>query len=481
MRESYDIAIIGAGVCGCAAAFELSKYDVSLALIEREPDVSMGTTKANSGIIHAGFDAEPGTLMAKYNVKGAAVIPKLAEDLSVEYKQIGSLVAAFDDEDKKTLRTLYERGVKNGVKVELIGKDRLREMEPNLSENAVGALWAPEAGIISPWDLCLAFAETAVRNGCDLFLNSPVTGMKRENGFWNIDMHEKAIKARCVINAAGLYADKIAGMAGAEEFVIKPVKGQYFLLDRSQGNVFSHTVFQCPSAAGKGVLVSPTVTGNLLVGPDAVAQMSRTDFDTDRGALMYIREKADTDTDAVNFRDNIRNFAGLRAYSDRGDFIIGPDKKAEHFINIAGMKSPGLSSAAAIALDMPDMVRGFGLELNPKKNAVTTRKKTRFAAANEAERRALIAENPAYGRVVCRCNTITEGEIVEALHSPIPPRTLDGVKRRCGTGMGRCQGGFCSPLVHELISRELGIPYEKVEKEKAGSYLVTGPTKEVPK
>ena len=478
MRDFWDIAIIGAGVCGCAAAFELSKYDVSSVLIEREPDVSMGTTKANSGIIHAGFDAEPGTLMAKYNVRGAAMMPKLSKELSVEYEQIGSLVVAFDEEDRKTIRTLYERGVQNGVKVEIIEKERLQEMEPNLAESAVEALWAPEAGIVSPWDLCLAFAETAVKNGCDLMLNSPVSGMKRENGIWEIEAGGKTVKARCVINAAGLYADKIAELAGAEKFEIRPVKGQYFLLDRSQGTVFSHVMFQCPSAAGKGVLVSPTVTGNLLVGPDAVAQMSRTDFDTDKNALTYVRERADADTDAVNYRENIRNFAGLRAYSDHSDFIIGPDKQVENFINIAGMKSPGLTSAAAIALDMPDMVRGFGLELKPKKDAVTTREKVHFASASEEERKALITKNPSYGRIVCRCNTISEGEVLDALHSPIPPRTLDGVKRRCGTGMGRCQGGFCSPLVHELISRELGIPYEKVEKEKAGSYIVTGPTKE---
>ena len=479
MGKTYDIAIIGAGVCGCAAAFELSKYDVSCVIIEREPDVSMGTTKANSGIIHAGFDAEPGTLMAKYNVKGAAMMPRLAKALSVEYEQIGSLVVAFDQADQKTLHELYERGLKNGVKVELIDQDRLHEIEPNLSASAIGALWAPEAGIVSPWDLCLAFAETAVKNGCELRLSSPVTGMKRENGVWKIEIGEKTIQARCVINAAGLFSDKIAEMAGAEKFEIKPVKGQYFLLDRSQGNVFSHVMFQCPSAAGKGVLISPTVTGNLLVGPDAVAQMSRNDFDTDKNALSYVKERADADTDAVNYRENIRNFAGLRAYSDHSDFIIGPDKKAENFINIAGMKSPGLTSAAAIALDLPDMIRGFGHELKLKEEVVTTREKVHFASANEAERRALIAKNPSYGRIVCRCNTITEGEVLDALRSPIPPKTLDGVKRRCGTGMGRCQGGFCSPLVHELISRELGIPYENVEKEKAGSYIVTGPTKEV--
>ena len=481
MSKSYDIAIIGAGVCGCAAAFELSKYDVFCVILEREPDVSMGTTKANSGIIHAGFDAEPGTLMAKYNVSGAKMMPKLAKDLSVEYNQVGSLVVAFDEADQKTLQGLYNRGIQNGVKAELIEKERLHRLEPNLSDNAIEALFAPEAGIISPWDLCLAFAETAVKNGCDLLLDSPVTGMRHENGFWNLKVGEKTITARCVINAAGLFSDKIAEMAGAEKFEIKPVKGQYYLLDRSQGTVFSHVMFQCPSAAGKGVLISPTVTGNLLVGPDAVAQHSRTDFDTDKTALSYVKERADVDTDAVNYRENIRNFAGLRAYSDRDDFIIGPDKKAPNFINIAGMKSPGLTSAAAIALDMPDMVRGLGLELKPKENVITTREKVRFATASEEERKALIAKNPAYGRIVCRCNTITEGEVLDALHSPIPPRTLDGVKRRCGTGMGRCQGGFCSPLVHELISRELGIPFEKVEKEKAGSYIVTGPTKEAAK
>ncbi len=482
---NYDVAIVGGGVCGAAAAYELAKYELKICLIEKEPDLATGTTKANSGIVHAGYDAPTGSLMARYNVAGCALLPALAEKLSIAYKQCGSLVIAFDDEQMATLKTLYERGVANGVpRLRLLDAAGVAAMEPHLKADVKGALYAPTAGIVSPWDLCLAMAETAVRNGCTVLRGQAVTALQNDadKGVWRVSLDGKeALRARYVINAAGLYADRIAAMAGDRPFTIRPAKGQYFLLDRSQGEVVSHVVFQCPTKAGKGVLISPTVTGNLLVGPDAKPQPSREDLSTDREGLDFVRRAAGLDTDAVNYRENIRNFAGLRAYTDRDDFIIGFSPTVPHFFNIAGMKSPGLTSAAAIGADLPQLFAEAGEALVKKKKYIDRREKIRFASLDGEQRAALIAKNPAYGAIVCRCNTVTEGEILDALHSPIPPRTVDGVKRRCTAGMGRCQGGFCSPVVHRLISRELGIPMEDVYLEKEGSAIVFGPTKEAAK
>lgn len=477
MEKYYDAAVIGAGVCGAAIAYELSKYDISVCVLEREPDAAMGTTKANSGIIHAGYDAPPGTLMAKYNVAGAAMIPGIAKKLSVGYKQIGSLVVAFEKEQLGTLEELRERGDRNGAETEIISGAGLFELEPGLRKTALAALWAPAAGVVTPWDLCLAFCETAAVNGTDFYFSSPVTRMRRQDGAWEIDAGKRRIRAARVFNAAGLYADRIAEMAGGEKFEIRPVKGQYFLLDRSQGRVMRHVVFQCPSAAGKGVLVSPTVDGNLIIGPDAEPTSEREDTGTDPAALAYVRKMAQIDTDAIDFRENIRNFAGLRAYSDREDFIIGQDAKEPTLFNAAGIKSPGLTSAAAIGPDAAAWLAGSGIRMERRKNFRDSRKRVRFSELSPEERAALIAEDPDYAVIVCRCNTVTLGEVKAAFDSPLPPTTLDGVKRRCGCGMGRCQGGFCSPIVHRLISERMGIRFEQVEKEKEGSYIVCGPTK----
>lgn len=477
MNKPFDVAIVGAGVCGTAAAYELSKYQLDICVIEKENDVCCGVTKANSGIIHAGFDAPPGSLMAKYNVRGAEILPALAKKLDIEYINNGALVVAFSPEQIAELEKLLARGLKNGVPgLEIIPKERLFEMEPNLSHNAVAALYAPTSGIVSPWDMGLAFATVAAANGCEIMREREVLGVSYspKDRFWEINTNKGSVFARCVINAAGLFSDKIASFAGAEGFEISPVKGQYFLLDKSQGGIFSRTIFQCPSKVGKGVLVSPTVTGNLIVGPDASDSDSRTNRSTDAAALAFIKEMAALDTDLINYRENIRNFAGLRPYTQEksGDFLIGPDKRAPMFINIAGMKSPGLSSAAAIAEDLPAMLAGLGLEVAPKADFCDERKEIRFAAMSHEERAALVAADPSYGKIICRCGIITEGEVLAALRQPVPARTLDGVKRRCGTGMGRCQGGFCSPAIHKLISRETGIPFEQVCQEQDGSNIV---------
>jgi len=479
----YDAVIIGAGVTGCAIARELSRMKLSVLLTDRENDVACGATRANSAIIHAGYDPEPGTLMARLNVEGCRLTGEICEKLDVPFKRVGSLVLAFSDEDMKTIRRLYENGVANGVpEIRLIDRDELRRLEPNVSENALGALLAPSAGIIDPWGFAIAMAENAVVNGVEYKLRFKVTSIERETTdsgtlFTVSAENGETVKARYVINAAGVHSGEIAklGLFGTSDdpgFRIVPSKGQYFILDKTQGRLFSRVMFQCPSAVGKGVLVSPTIHGNLIVGPDAVTTDEPDNTGTTKAALDFVRSAAARTTGKIVYRDNIRNFAGVRPNSDQKDFIIAPSAAEPHFINVAGIKSPGLSSAPAIALEVLKLLENAGLELVRKDDFIETRRVTRFRHMDNEARAKLVAEHPEFGRVICRCETVTEGEIIAALHSPITPVSIDGVKRRCNAGMGRCQGGFCGPRVLELMVRELGISPEDVLKDRDGSWIV---------
>lgn len=471
----YDVAVIGAGICGASAAYFLSQKKLKICVIEKETDVSMGTTKANSAIVHAGYDPKPGTLMARLNVRGSEMMPNLANKLSVPYKQIGSLVIAFDEHDMQTIKNLYDQGIKNGVpRLEILDNKQTLAKEPNIKDTVKGSLWAPSAAIISPWGLCIAMCEVAAKNGCDFHLENQVTEIENKTDFFEISTDKKKIQAKYIVNAAGVFSDKICAMAGECNFSIHPSKGQYYLLDKNQGELLNHVVFQCPTKRGKGVLISPTTAGNLIVGPNAEIENSPEDLATTRKELDYVAETALNTTDKINFRENVRNFAGLRAVSTRNDFIIEPASFSSRFINAAGIKSPGLSAGPAIGEYILELLEQSGLVMEAKENFADSREYIVFNELSNEEKKRLIKENPAFGNIVCRCNTITEGEILQALHSPLPPKTLDGVKRRAGTGMGRCQGGFCSPRVHELISRELGIPLEEVEQDKKGSYIVTG-------
>lgn len=348
-------------------------------------------------------------------------------------------------------------------------------MEPNLSDAVRGALYAPSAAVVEPWDLALALAEAAVQNGAELHLETAVTGAEPIEGGWRLHTSGGDVDARAVVNAAGVESDTVAAFAGAPGFTVTPNRGEYYLLDKSQGGLVHHVIFQCPNKDGKGVLVSPTVHGNLIVGPNA-EPAERGDTATCAAALAFVREKAAKSVPGVSFRDNIRNFAGVRANSDRSDFVIAAT--ASGFITLGGIKSPGLSSAPAIAEDALKLLAEAGIPFEKKERFVCSRKKKRFNQMTPEQKAEAIRENPLYGRVICRCETVTEGEIVDALHRPIPPRTIDGVKRRCTAGMGRCQGGFCGPRVHEIIARELGIPQQEVLKDRAGSYIITGRTKE---
>ena len=473
----FDVAIIGCGVIGAATAYTLARYQLKVLVLEAENDVADGTTKANSAIIHAGYDPEPGTRMARLDVLGNRLAGEICERLDVPFKRNGSLVLAFSEEEIPHLKKLYSNGVANGVPgIRLLDADQVRELEPNLSDRVVAALYAPSAGVISPWEYALAMAQVAVRNGVRLERGSRVTAIRKLEGEgYELHTGPGDYQARRVINAAGLHSEEIHNMVAPPSFHIQPTRGQYYLLDKSEGSRVNCVIFQCPTKLGKGILVSPTVHGNLIVGPDAEL-VDGDDTSTTAAALEQVAELGRKSVPSVDLRASIRNFAGVRANSDRGDFVI--EEAAPGFIDLAGIKSPGLSSAPAIALEAVELLKGTGLELREDPDFVDGRRRPRFKELSEAEKRALIAKDPAYGRVICRCETVTEGEILEAVRAPIPPVSVDGVKRRCSAGMGRCQGGFCGPRVLEILSRELHRDPTEILKDKAGTVILTGQTKQ---
>lgn len=473
-----DVTVIGCGVIGAATAAMLAKYDLSVMVLEAQNDVATGTTKANSAIIHAGYDPEPETQMARLNVEGNRLCKEWAKQLDVPCKEIGSLVLAFDEADLAMIEELYRRGVANGVpELKLLSAEELLAMEPNLSHEVKGALLAPSAAVISPWDFCLALAETAVKNGAQLKRSAPVTAIEKIEGGYRLHTPQGAVESRMVVNAAGVFADKVHDMIAPHAFTTHPSRGEYYLMDKSQGALVDHVVFQCPNKDGKGVLVSPTVHGNLIVGPNAEPVAEGDDVAVTADGLAFVRRQAAKSVPEINYRDSIRNFAGVRAVTDQPDFVIAEAEGAPGFIDLGGIKSPGLSSAPAIALQAVELLGKAGLTLKEKENYVFERRETRFKELSSDEKAKLVEKSPAYGRVICRCETITEGEIIAALHSPIPPVSVDGVKRRCNAGMGRCQGGFCGPRVQEIIARELGVPQTEVLQDKAGSRILLCKTK----
>lgn len=474
----YDVVIIGCGITGASTAFELSKYRLNMAVLEAQNDVATGATKANSAILHAGYDPIPGTLMAKLNVRGVQLAKELCAKLDVPYQQSGSLVVGFSDADEQTLTGLYRRGKENGVEgLDLLSGEEARVIEPFLSPAVKCALHAPTAAICSPWEYCLALAETAANNGVEIHLNSPVTAIqKNPAGNWWVTTPSGVFESRFVVNAAGVFADKVHDLAAPHTFSIYPSRGQYYLLDKSEGCRTSRVIFQCPNESGKGVLVAPTVHGNLIVGPNAEAVLGE-DTATTLDGLSYVRQTAAKSIPSVSFRESIRNFAGVRAHADGGDFIITEAADAPGFFDLAGICSPGLSAAPAIAEYAAALMEQAGLTLTPKADFTCARKRTRFKELSPAEKAELVKREPAYGRVICRCETVTEGEILEALRSPIPPRSVDAVKRRVNAGMGRCQGGFCGPRVVEILCRELGLSPDQITQDRAGTQMLYEETK----
>lgn len=470
-----DVAIIGCGIVGAATAYELSRYGVSTVVLEKENDVATGATKANSAIVHAGYDPEPGTLMAELNRKGNPLIWDLCGSLNVPHRRCGSLMLAFSIEEEAVLEEYFERGRANDVPdLEIISGERLRAMEPEISGEATAALYAPTAGVICPWELALALAENAVANGVELRLESPVTGISRIPGGYLLQTASGPVEAARVVNAAGIHADEIHAMAAAPAYRIIPDRGEYYLLDKSEGGRVSRAIFHCPTALGKGTLVAPTVHGNLIVGPNNEAPRDREDTAVTREGLDAVARKARRSVPGLELKASIRNFAGVRAASDRSDFIIAEAPDAPGFIDLAGIKSPGLTAAPAIARMAVTLIGGGGLSLKEKPSFICSPRRRRFAELPLCDKEDLARRDPAYGRIVCRCEGVTEGEILAALRSPVPPRSLDGVKRRTGAGMGRCQGGFCGPRVLEILARELGLSPLAIPQDLAGSYLLTG-------
>ena len=476
MDNKFDVLIVGCGIVGAASAFELSKYNLKVGVLEKGNDVALGTTKANSAIIHAGYDPESGTLMAKLNVRGSELAAEICEKLDVPYIRNGALVVAFNEDEEQTLKGLLTRGTVNGVKgLMVIDGDEARRREKNLSPDVVGALVVPTSAIVSPWEYCLALAETAVRNGVELNLNTEVTAISREDDLWKITTDKGEFFAPYVINAAGIDAINVHNMVAEPKYVSKPRRGEYFLLDKAEGSRTSHTVFQCPNEDGKGVLVTPTVHGNLLVGPNSESVSWDNTANTTEG-LSFVREKAQKSVEGIQFNKSIRNFAGVRATTDYQDFII--EEAAPGFVDCAGICSPGLSAAPAIAEYAVNLLSMSGLTLENKEDFIFERKRIRFNELNDEEKAELVKENPAYGRVICRCETVTEGEILACFDEPIPPVSIDGVKRRVGTGMGRCQGGFCGPRIAELFVEDKGFDVKEVLQDRAGSEMFSGKTKE---
>ncbi len=473
----YDVAVIGAGVVGGLIARELSRYRLSIVIVERSHDVAMGTTKANSAIVHAGYDAECGSLKAKLNVEGSRMMEGLCKKLGVKYIRNGSLVVAYRTQDMERVQELYERGQKNGVEgLEILDSKALHQMEPSLSETACGALFAPTGAIVCPYELNVAAVGNAMDNGADLLLDWEVTAIAAEQDGYILHSGGNSVKARYVVNAAGVYADHIAAMVGDTSFTIHPRKGQYMLLDHDCVGTVRHTLFNVPNELGKGILVTPTVDQNMLLGPTAEDQEDREDTSITAEGLQKVQENARKVVPTINLRGVITAFAGLRAVGNTGDFII--ESPRHGFWNVAGIESPGLSSAPAIAVYVVECLESQGLSLPPKDDFVEERRAPhRFNTLSMEEKNRVIQENPLYGHVICRCESITEGEIVDAIRQNPGARDLDGVKRRTRAGMGRCQGGFCGPMVTEILARELGIPLEQVTKFGGSSYLNVGKTR----
>lgn len=475
----YDVAVIGAGVVGSLITRELSKYNIKVALLERCNDCAMGATKANSAIVHAGFDAMPGTLKAKLNVRGVELMKKVCGELNVPLKNNGALVVAFSEDEIPHLEELKKRGEKNGVPdLRVVGKEELAELEPNIGETAVGALVAPTSSIVCPYELTIAAVENAVTNGAQFLRNCEVTGIDYSDGEFKLSTSLGEITAEYVINAAGVHSGEIASLIGDESIEIVVRHGDYYLLDKSQGTLVSRTIFQCPTKMGKGVLVSPTVDGNLIVGPSAEDIENGDDVATTTVGLNKIYNSAIKSVPAVSLRNAITSFSGNRAHPTTDDFIIGSSEVNEKFINAAGIESPGLSSAPAIA----EMVEGIinelsgGFEKKGDFNPIRP-EPVRFRNMTTEERAKLIEKNKAYGRIICRCETITEGEILDAIHAPAGARDVDGVKRRTRAGMGRCQGGFCGSKVVEILARELGTEMNEITKFGGQSKIMYDRTK----
>lgn len=482
----YDVLVIGAGVVGTAIARELSKYKLRTCVIEKEEDVCSETSKANSGIVHAGYDADPGTLKAKLNVLGAAMIRELSEELDFPFKENGSMVIAINDNEggapdpeasairMDKLQELLERGKKNGVKgLKIISGDEAREIEPALSDAVEAALLVPTGGIVCPFLMTVAFAENAAENGVEFrFLEKVKSVIKdyEDGDNWKVITDKGIYTSAAVINAAGVHSGEIHNQVSSDKIKILPRRGEYVLMDHDAAGLVEHTIFQLPTKNGKGVLVTPTVHGNLMVGPNATLLDDMEDTETTAEGIEEIKSKALLSVPGIPYNKTITSFAGIRATEEKKDFVIQETESG--FFDAAGIESPGLSSAPAIGEMVAEMVVEK-LGAVKKEEYKSTRKGfIKTVDMTDEEKAELIKEKPEYGRIVCRCENVTEGEIMDCINRPVGARSLDGVKRRVRQGMGRCQAGFCTPRTIEILARELGIPEEQVCKNRPGSELI---------
>lgn len=476
MNKETDILIIGGGVIGCALARELSRYQACITVIDQAQDVAEGASKANSGIVHAGYDAVPGTLKAKYNVEGAKRFPDLCEQLGIPYKQCGALVIAFSEEEREMLEQLLDRGVRNGVpELRIVEREEMLSLEPELNPAAVCALLVPTSAIVSPYELTYALADDAAMNGVHFCFGETAEQIrKNENGSFSVLTKENIWSCRIVVNCAGASSAALHNQLSHRKLHITHRRGQYYLLDRPTAAPFKRTIFQCPSRMGKGVLVSPTVHGNILLGPSAEDIDDPLNTETTQDGLESVMERAKQTWTKVSSRNNITNFSGVRAHEDSGDFVIGQIEECQGAYEAVGIESPGLSSAPAIGAALAEEIAN-DFSLARKEKIVPFKKALKpFREMTLEEKEEALEQNPLYGNIVCRCEVITEAEIIDALHRPVPATSIDGVKRRTRAGMGRCQGGFCSPRVASIISRESGIPLINITKNGGESYLLTG-------
>ena len=473
----FDVTVIGAGVVGGLVARELSRYKLSICILEAESDVAMGATKANSAIVHAGFDAKEGTLKAKFNVLGNKMMESVCRELSVKYKRNGSLVIGFTEEDKKTLSELYLRGQKNGVPdLALLSGEEARKIEPNLSEDVTSALLAPTGAIVCPYELAIAAVGNAMDNGAVLKTDFKVERIEKGDGYFSVHSEKGTVETKYIVNAAGIYSDEIAALVGDVSFKVHPRRGEYILLDKECGSLVTHTVFRTPSKMGKGILVTPTVDGNLLLGPTSVDIEDKSDRSSDEAGFARIIREASENIKNIPFNKTITSFAGLRAVGDTGDFII--KFSDDGFLTLGGIESPGLTASVAIAEHVVDLLSQNGLSMEKNEAFDPIRKSMHaFREASIEEKNRMIKEDPAYGKIICRCEGVTEGEILSAIRTNPKPVDLDGIKRRTRAQMGRCQGGFCTPYIIEILAKELGVEETEIKKSSSGSNLIHSRTK----
>ncbi|PUU90783.1 glycerol-3-phosphate dehydrogenase [Halanaerobium congolense] len=466
----YDVSIIGAGVVGSAIARELAKYNLDIALIEKESDVSTGASKANTGIVHGGYVAKAGTLKGELCIKGNAMYKKLDEELNFGYQKTGGLVLAFDDEDEKTLRKTYENAIKVGqseAEIEIIDKDKIKEIEPHVSDQAQAAFYCSTIGVTSPFEFTIALAENAVDNGVDLKLESEVINIEKHSDYFEIETVKEKVKSRYVVNAAGIYADKVASMLDADDFEIYPMRGEYVVFSKSQGHLVNTVIFQAPNPKTKGVVTTTTTHGNFMIGPNAEEIDKKNDVSTTFKEIKYIIDQSRKSIPNFDTNRMLRTFAGLRPKSTRGDFII-EESSVKGFIQAAGIDSPGITSSPAIAKKVVKILNKSGLELNENKDfnpfrpGITVEKSENFAGE--------IDHQDPEKNIICRCETVTEAEILDALSRSIPIKTTDAVKRRTRAKTGECQANFCGRRIKNLLSRELDIAVEQI-KDRDEDYV----------